>query len=469
VNSAGLVETFGHSQNTGYLTGGPEYAWPALVAAGLGAYNANYAQNGLTLAGNANGYSNYIRPASALRGRTAPYAAAADVVIAHVGLADLANNYLNAGVYTRVPFANALRACLAFAQLGGFFGAEPAGASDATISYGGTWIDVSNVTNSGTGAGWREALGGATLTITVPADFPGGDIWLFWVVLSNGIGSGGVFDAVVTGNTQTAVRETITPADADPVTNTNYNLKATRIPGLNPGAHTVTVTARTITNLGVGFDGWGIRAPIPPALVVAQQPRLTAANYAAWLGPGAGDTPTDDAVADINQLIAGIADEFGATSPTLPPILLQPSRYTADGAHPNEVGHQIIADAILGHLRGITTCARAASAQPLPASFAANWGNDTAPYANTVLQLARPRQVRLIGRAKRTGTPSTGETILTVPEGLRPASSHAYVCPGSTATPVVTVASDGTVKYTSGTLGASGTIDLDTIAWTVGR
>ena len=470
MNSAGLVETFGHSQNTGYLTGGPEYAWPALVAGELGAYDANFAANGMVAAMDGNGYARYIRPAASLRNRTqAPYLAPADVVFAHVGLADLANNYVNNGVVTPRPFGNAMRACLAFAQLGGFFGAEPAGASHSSIAYGGTWIDVSNVPDSGTGAGWREALTGATMTITVPADFPGGDIWLFWVVLPAGFGSGAVWDAVVAGNTSTAVRETITTADADPVTTSRYNLKATRIPDLNPGAHTITVTARSITNLGCGFDGWGIRAPNPPAVVVMQQPRLTPANYATWLGPGAGDTPTDDGVATMNQQLAGIADEFGASSLTLPSILLNPAAYTADGAHPNGIGHQLLAHAVLGHLRGVETKAHAAGAPILPAAYAANWGNDTTPYADLVLQLTRPRAVRLVGRAKRTGTPATGETILTVPEGLRPASSHAYVLPGSTGTPVVTIAADGTIKYTAGSLGANGTIDLDSIGWTVGR
>lgn len=471
MNRAGLVETFGHSQNTGYLTSGPEYAWPALVAGELGAYDANFASNDLTLARPGNGYAKYIRPAAALRNRTAaPYLAPADVVFAHVGLADLANNYLSNGVVTSRPFTNALRAALAFAQLGGYFGAEPAGASHPSIAYDGLWVDAPD-TDKNVGAGWREAMTGqtATITITVPADFPGGEIDLFWIVLPANLASGAVWDAVVTGATTTAVRETITTTDADQVTTSNFNLKATRITGLNPGAHTITVTSRSITTWGCGFDGWGIRAPNPPAVVVMQQPRLTPANYATWLGPGAGDTPTDDGVATMNQQLAGIADEFGASSLTLPSILLNPAAYTADGAHPNGIGHQLLAHAVLDHLRGVETKAHAAGAPILPAAYAANWGNDTTPYADLVLQLTRPRAVRLVGRAKRTGTPATGETILTVPEGLRPASSHAYVLPGSTGTPVVTIAADGTIKYTAGSLGANGTIDLDSIGWTVGR
>ena len=469
MNSAGLVETFGHSQNTGYLTGGPEYAWPALVAAELGAYDANFASNGMVAAMDGNGYARYIRPAAALRSRTAaPYLAPADVVFAHVGLADLANNYVINGVVTSRPFQNAVRACLAFAQLGGYFNAEPAGASHPSITYGGTWIDVSNVADSGTGAGWREALGGATLTIAVPVDFPGGDIWLFWVALPSGFGSGATWDIQVTGATTATMRETITTTDADPITTSRYNVKVTRIAGLNPGAHTIAATG-TITNLGCGFDGWGIKAPIGPELVIVKQPRLTAANYQAWLGPGAGDTPTDALVDRMNRDLQAIAVHHGARWLELPELLLDPARYTADGAHPNETAHRQFADTALDFLAALPDTSRNAPPSPIPPPFATGWGNDTAPYANTVLRRAAPKRIVMSGRAKRTGTPTVGETILTIPEGLRPGASHAYVAPGSTATAVVTAAADGTVKYTAGTLGASGTIDLDGIEWTVGQ
>lgn len=463
-----VIEVLGHSQNVGFGTVSPEFAWPALVAAELGSFDANQAANGLVLAGHLNGFSRYIRPAAALRNRqAAPYVAPADVVIAHVGIADLANNYINGGVVTPIAFQNAFRAALAFAQLAAHFDAEPAGASHPSIAYGGTWVDVTS-TDKNTGAGWREALTGATLTITVPPDFPGGELCLFWVILPAAFGSGAVWTINVTGATTVAAKETITTADADQVATGNYNLKATRLTNLNPGAHTITATA-AITNLGCGFNGWGIRAPAPPELVVIKQPRLLPANYQAWLGPGTGDTPDDAAVDRLNRDLQNLAVAAGAHWLEFPELLLDPARYTVDGAHPNEIASRQFADIVLDFLDDLPDTSRSAPLAPLPTTLTNGWGNDTAPYGSLTVRRAAPRRITLTGRAKRTGTPTVGETIATLPEGTWPATSHAFACPGSTATAVVTAAPDGTLKYTAGTLGAGATVDLDGIGWTVGQ
>lgn len=460
-----LIEVFGHSQNTGYGTPGPECSWPELAAARLGATLGNYASNGLVLAQEGNGYAKYLRPAAALRNRpAAPYLPAADAVAFHVGFADLAANYRNNGVYTRGAFRTALCAVIAFARLASYFDAEPAGASHASIAYGGSWVDTTT-TDRNTGAGARLTFTqGATLTITVPADFPGGEIDLFWLI--PGSGNGGTWTIAITGATNTTRLETIAASDADQVTATKYNLKATRLQGLNPGAHTITATLTSVLAFGVLFDGWGIRADPAPDIYLAQQPRLTQANYDAWLGAFAGDTPTDAAVDDINRTIADVAATEGAQYVELPDLPLDPARWTVDGAHPNERACQVIADTILSEV----------TPRPLPVArrsfaptFAAGWGNDAAPYANVAARRTPPRRVSLSGRAKRTGTPTVGETVATLPEGWWPGASHAYTCPASTGTPVVTVAADGTVKYTAGSLGANATIDLDGIEWTVGQ
>ena len=460
-----LVEAFGHSQNTGYGTAGPECSWPELAAVRLGAALGNYASNGLVLAGDGNGYAKYLRPAAALRNRpAAPYLPPVDATVFHVGLGDLAANYRNNGVYTRGAFETALRAVIAFARLAAYFDAEPAGGSHASIAYGGSWTDTTT-TDRNTGAGARATFTqGATLTITVPADFPGGEINLFWLV--PGSGNGGTWTIAITGATNATRVETITAKDADQVTTTKYNVKATRLQGLNPGAHTITATLTSVLSFGVLFDGWGIRADPAPDIYLAQQPRLTQANYDAWLAAFAGDTPTDAAVDDINRTIADLAATEGAQYVELPDLPLNPSRWTVDGAHPNEAGCQVLADTVLAEL---APPARPAARRTFTPTFGASWGNDAAPYANVAARRTPPRRVVLSGRAKRTGTPSTGETILTLPEGLWPGASHAYTCPGSTGTPVVTVAADGTVKYTAGSLGAAGTIDLDGIEWTVGQ
>jgi len=469
VNRPAVIEVIGHSVNLGYGTVSPESAWPALVAAELGAFDANYANGGLVLAANGNGFARYIRPAAALRNRTtAPYLSPVDVMVANVGIADLATNYVSNGVITPRPFRNAFRAVMAFACLGGYFPAEPAGASHPSIAYGGTWADAP-VIDRNVGAGVRVAQAAPTLTITVPADFPGGEIDLFWVALPQSFASGLDWTITLTGATSGTVREIIIPADADPVQGTVDNYKVTRLTGLNPGAHTITATG-SVTGFGASFDGWGIRAPTPPELLVVKQPRMTTAVYQSFLGPYPADTPNDATVALINRDLQALAVETGAHWIEFPELLLDPARYIGlDGAHPNEAACRQYADVVLDVLADLPDSSSNAPLVALPATPGAGWGDDTAPYGPVRVRRAPPRRVTLAGRAKRTGTPTVGETITTIPEGLRPGTSHAYTAPGSTGTPVVTVAADGTVRYTAGTLGASATVDLDGIEWAVGQ
>ena len=462
-----LVEVLGHSQNTGYGTAGPECSWPELAAVRLGAILGNYASNGLVLAQEGNGYAKYLRPAAALRApRAAPYVPATDATVFHLGIGDLAANYRNNGVYLRDAFRNALRAMVAVARSAAYFPSDIAGGSHPSISYpAGTWADAP-MTNANTAAGIRTtSTVGSRLQIAVPADFQGGEIDLFWAIFGGSL-SQGVWQINVTGATNMALSETLAARDADQVITTRYNLKATRITGLNPGAHTITCELTYSPGFGVAFDGWAIRATPAPDVYVCQQSRFTDANYNAWFSAFAGDTPTDASVDDLNRTIADIAATEGAQYVELPDLALDPARWTVDGAHPNEAGCQVLADTVLAEL---APPARPAARRTFTPTFGASWGNDAAPYANVAARRTPPRRVVLSGRAKRTGTPSTGETILTLPEGLWPGASHAYTCPGSTGTPVVTVAADGTVKYTAGSLGAAGTIDLDGIEWTVGQ
>lgn len=468
MNRANLIEIFGPSHSTGFGTAGQEYAWPALVCSALGAYEANYASNGLIFAGEGNGYAKYLRPARSLRWRqSAPYVSPVDATILHGGLADLAANYYRASTDTYTPDAvyQCARALLAFAALGAYFDADIAGGSHASITYpAGSWVDVAQ-TDRNNGAGFRgTASVGAQLQIAVPSDFPGGEIDLFWIAI--GSGNGGTWQITVAGSTRTSVTEVIDGArDSDQITAGKHNLKTTRITDLNPGAHTITATLTAAQTFGCGFDGWGIRAVNPPALVVAEQPRLTDANLALWFGAAAGGIPTSAALARLNRTLADAADSMGATYMTLPSLHLDPATYTVDGGHLNERGHAIWAERVREHLDSRRRRVQAPHRPNIGLAYAASWGNDTAPYAAATWTPGIGRRITLAGRVKRTGTPSVGETIATMPEGLRPASTASYLAPGSTGTPTVTIDTTGAVKYAAGALGASGTIDLDGIEY----
>lgn len=467
MNRAAVIETTCPSFGTGFATaGGRDVAWPALVAADLGAVDANYSADGMILAAEDNGYAACVRRMAALRTKNvvAGMPARSDAVLIHNGLLDAAATYKKNGAFYPGALDAAVRAVVAFARLSAFYGAEPAGASDSSIAYGGSWTDYASTTQC-VGDGYRgTAQVGATATITVGADFQGGEIDLFWVATPGATAS---MSIAVSGATVRTASDAITARDTNQIT-AHSNYKATRLRGLNAGAHTITVTVTAAAGLGVGFDGWGVRAQVPPEVILCSQPFVSPAYYFIWAGVYSADILGDADVTRVNRHLEALAVDTGARWLELPQRL-NVAAYTADGLHPSEATHRIWADCVLDLLDSLPEGARNPSLFGPAPDLAANWAVAGDPYSPLAIQRTRPRRVSLSGRAQRTGTPTVGETIATIPEGLRPAASRSYACPGSTGTPTVTVAADGTVKYAAGTLGAGATIDLDAVAWTVGR
>lgn len=467
MRSASAIETFGGSHATAYGASSPEQAWGALAARALGAVEYPFASNGLILCREGNGANRYIRPASArrtardlARGLRAP----ADLVVFNLGLADLASSGASGGTFYPEPIRNGLRAMIAFARLGAFYGAEPGGASDPSIAYGGTWAD-SAATDRCTGAGLRSTTTtGATVTITVPAQFPGGEIDLFWIA-SNGAP---VVDVATTGASRFARTDTLGADYFDQVTAFKANYVVQRLTGLDAGAHTITVAVRGNLGFGLGFDGWGIADPDPPNVVLSTQLKAPQATLDAFLGPMAADTPTADTIDRLNGWIASLLPEYRRlTLLQTPEVILEAPSSTVDGMHPNDTGHRLIARALVDHVARLPTPAPAPAPKPAPVTFAANWSSTGDPYAPATHTVMAGRHVRLAGRVTRTGAPSPPETILTLPERHRPAKTATFLCNGSAGTPAVTVNTDGTVQYAAGSLGSGGTLDLDQVQFQI--
>lgn len=471
MRTAAAIEMFGGSHAGAYGNSTSATSTGRLVASNLGATLAAYASNSLVLAQHGNGYAKYLRPASVRRTRPDTvhgWPAAADLVIVNCGLGDLASSMLSGGTWRPRPFRGALDAICAFAALSAYYPAQPAGASDPTITYGGTWID-SAATDHNTGTGLRSTFAAdATLTLAVPATFPGTDIVLFWVVLPSSFNATITWDIKTAGVTATNLTEQIRPADADQVTTDRVNIKATRITGLKPGAHTITTTARDFAGFGCGFLGWGITAPTPPNVLLCSQLKAPQPALDGFLGPFPGDTPT---AATIDRLNAEIADVANLSIPAVyhpqPDVILEQPNMTVDGIHPNDSGARLLAAALLDAIDDLPPQPYAPPARPLPIAPAANWTNPGGNYAPATYTLHRDLQVRLAGRVQRTGTPTAPELLLTLPEAHRPATTVTFACPASTgAAATVDVTPDGSVTYRAGTLGAGGTIDLDPIVLT---
>ena len=467
MKTASTLEVFGGSHATAYGNSSQENSWGALIANRLGAIEYPFAQNGLILSNDGNGFARYIRPAALrrpARDGTRGWPAAADLVVINCGLADLAaNGVVGANIYPG-PFTQTLRAVVAFARLSAFYNAEPGGASDPTITWDGSWTDLA-LTDRNVGAGSRFTFtSGSGVTLAVPAMFAGGEVDLFWCTYD-----GNAWDVYVevTGATSYGRTQRIDSTWGDQVS-TKGSYGVTRLTNLNPGAHTITVRA-----YGSGlltFDGWGIRATTPPNVVLASQLKPSQAAIDAWLGPFAADTPTHRTIDMLNGWIAQVAAGYGdrVAYHTQPEVILEVPQSTVDGIHTNDHGHRILAAALLDTIGNLPQIPPGPGAQPVTAALAANWSSTGGSYAPVAWTMHRDRQLRLNGRIARTGTPSPPETLLTLPDRHRPAKTVTYACPASTGTSaLVDVAADGTVTYRAGSVGAAGTIDLDPIRFTV--
>ena len=467
MNRASTLEVFGGSHATAYGNSSQENSWGALIANRLGAIEYPFAQNGLILSNDGNGFARYIRPAALrrpARDGTRGWPAAADLVVINCGLADLAaNGVVGANIYPG-PFARTLDAVVAFARLSAFYNADPGGGSDPTITWNGTWTDIA-LTDRNVGAGARFTYTpGSGITLTTPPKFDGGEIDLFWCTAN-----GNAWDLYieVTGATSYGRTQRIDATWGDQVS-AKGSYGVTRLTDLNPGAHTITITA-----YGAGlltFDGWGIRATTPPNVVLCSQLKATQPALDTWLGPFAADTPTLATIDMLNGWIQQAASRFGnrVAYHTQPDVILEMPGSTLDNIHPNDRGHRILADALLSTIDTLPQIPPGPGPQPVTAALAANWSSTGGSYAPVAWTMHRDRQLRLNGRIARTGTPSPPETLLTLPDRHRPAKTVTYACPASTGTSaLVDVAADGTVTYRAGSVGAAGTIDLDPIRFTV--
>jgi hypothetical protein len=243
-----------------------------------------------------------------------------------------------------VPFQTILRAAIARACCAQIFDD-----THSSVTKTGTWNAVTGrVANSGSQAAWTAA---GSLSIVVPADFPGGTVDLGFLTPANG--DGALLDISVDGGA--AVQHDTRNANGFSFGSTRGASGKTgpsvkRLTGLAAGAHTITVTPRAgqITNAW-WFDWWGIEPPTLPLVIVGKAERPI--DYSLWpnwpYGQAAGLNDAD--IVDLNTRIQSVVDEFGGAAAGVftwdPDAVLQknPVLFDADKAHPNETGLELLA------------------------------------------------------------------------------------------------------------------------------
>lgn len=164
-------------------------------------------------------------------------------------------------------FKEAYKAVVARLLCAEFFDANHASTSRST--------NAATAAGAGYGIGaWLRALNinGNQVTIDVPSNFPGGDLYVFF---TSNAGEGAVGSFTLDG-----------AAHAPPVDLRNahhsaasFNVFCKAFKDVSAGRHVIIVTAGSVVGNSY-FNGWGVRATVPPVVVCPGVSRP--ANYKVW-------------------------------------------------------------------------------------------------------------------------------------------------------------------------------------------
>jgi hypothetical protein len=475
--SVARVFIAGHSYASGYLNTEGGERWPARLAAALHAEEVTYAASGAILAvdvvhGNTNGYPNVLCGLSprtvsgaAYSVRNAgPYLPLAPAAVFDYGFNDLSR--LTSNVTTNIAwFSMALTACCCIARAGGWFPD-----TDSSVVYTGSWAQ-----NSGAAAyGWPTNHYTTTLndrvTVTVPANFPGGEIDLLFPAVFGGA----KFSTTVDGGSAQVFDGTGSKYGANA---TDANLCVQRLTGLSAGTHTIVATVLAIDAGAIAdFQGWLIAAPSLPVVALVNHPAIPGLP---WTVGGAPHTPvTSGDVTALNAAIAAVAASFtdgnvvvadiasafasaggnvGYTSPG--------SLYVSDNGHPNAAGHALIAQTVLAALRAAPAMADPLTPMglvmrqlngSLEPPLSAGWSLHSNGTALGWFGKDRAGNCVLRATLQKSSAGTPGETVFTLPPGHQPSGEviiegTAWVSGYASSNPArMAVQASGAVQWLSG-------------------
>ena len=367
--SIGRIAVCGHSYASGYLSTEDGEQWPQRLAATLHAELLTYVHTSAVLAvdstGNTGGYPDVLvaltprsSGTSVYANRTAsPYFPLSPLTIFNYGVNDLA--YQTATTATNVAwFKMAMRACVCVARAGGFFAD-----TDASVAYGGSggshWSAGTLTNQYGSPSNHSTTTVNDTVTITVPADFPGGEIDLLTLTYSGGT----KWSTVVDGGGAQVLDGTSSAYGS----NTNHaNLVVQRLTGLTAGTHTIVTTVLAIDATALAyFNSWMIATPSLPLVALCTE--LAGAPAFPMTTTGAHTPITTADVNSLNAAIIALAAEFTDGLVVIADVNAyfgaaagysafgQPgSLFRSDNFHPNQAGHAVISQCVRDAIRGST-------------------------------------------------------------------------------------------------------------------
>ena len=466
----GRITVCGHSYASGYLSTEDGEQWPQRLAASMHSELLTYCHTSAVLAHQdtawPGGYAsvlNGIRPrdsgSSVYADRTAsPYIPLSPITVFNYGVNDLA--YLTATTATNVAwFKMALRAVTCVARAGGIFAD-----THASVVYGGSggshWSANTNENQYGSPTNHQTTTVNDTVTITVPADFPGGEVDILTIAFAGGA----KWSTTVDGGAAQVLDGTGSAFGAQ---SGQGNLVVQRLTGLTAGTHTIVAT---MVALDAGatpiFDSWLVAATSLPLTILCTE---MAGAPAFPMATGGTHTPTTTAdvqalnvaiyalpaeftdgmvvIADVNAFFAAAAGYTAYGQPG--------SLFRSDNFHPNQAGHAVVSQCVRDAIRGsslstlppgstwrgvaLYTLSGLIMRQIQPAGVAWTWPNGGEPgfttgwsvYAGGAVGDApagmgayftrdSSNRAEIVASLVNTSSPAVGSTIFTLPPGYQP-------------------------------------------------
>lgn len=251
------------------------------------------------------------------------------------GLNDI--NHLGQTYASQATFRMALRTVISRLRAAAVFENDH---ESVTLGGAGTWATTAPGSGdaraySGTSMAYN-ATPGATISITTPADFPGGTIALGFTAWTGG---GATITGAVNGSTYSVNTAATSRADS-------FTPAVLRVPNVPAGAGSyVFTTSSVVGSIGAIFDYWQWEPPEQTAPLVALVGQPKPLDYTGYGAGGTGGPPTDAGVDALNLGQQDLAAEFGyrVVYVDTSGIDKDPAYWVAGNVHPKAAGHAYIA------------------------------------------------------------------------------------------------------------------------------
>lgn len=233
----------------------------------------------------------------------------------------------------------ALAAWLAIPATKKITGQSASAVAAGTLIYTGTWVD--NTAVYGSTLGRYSAVPGSTVT----AGVYGSTVYLGTIIIDGGTST---FEVTIDGVSYGVFQNSCASGNIVSINGRGYMPQVLRFSGLSENSHEVKITVLTIGLEPIYFD-WaagnlGAATKDGPNLWVGNIPRLSTVGYATYGGTD------NDTVQMYNELIRDNVSLLAADGLNVQLVDSQ-SRFNnatmldADGIHPNDAGHEAIAQA----------------------------------------------------------------------------------------------------------------------------